>query len=120
MKNLLILIVAIAVFLHFYPQPEVENFYNEQKESLMTIFSEATETSAGLNLQTVTKDIEAQFPSFRKSERKHALSIPESKKTVKTYYYTHCVDSPKRDKKLHVDNQVKICRVLKRYTRFMN
>jgi hypothetical protein len=120
MKNLLILIVAIAVFLHFYPQPEVDQFYQEQKESLMAIFSEATETSAGLNLSTVTKDIEALFPTFRKSEKKHTLTIIESKKSVKAFYSTHCTGKALRDKKLHVDNQEKICRTLKRYSRFMN
>jgi hypothetical protein len=44
MKNLLILIVAIALFLHFYPQPEVTKFYNEQKEALLEGFSDFSDT----------------------------------------------------------------------------
>ncbi len=119
MKNLLILIVAIAVFLHFYPQPEVEQFYQEQKESLLTAFSEATDTGVSLNLNKVTQDIEAQFASFRKSEKKHAATITASKKSVKAYYSTHCIGKEIRDKKLHVDNQQKVCKILVRYSSFI-
>jgi hypothetical protein len=44
MKNLLILIVSAALFLHFYPQPEVTKFYDEQKNSLLDGFAEFSDT----------------------------------------------------------------------------
>ena len=48
MKNLLILIVAVALFLHFYPQPELDDWFAQQKETILTSFSEATDTQVSL------------------------------------------------------------------------
>ena len=44
MKNILILIVAAAVFLHFYPQPEVTKFYEDKKNMLLDSFAEFTKS----------------------------------------------------------------------------
>ena len=44
MKNLLILIVAAALFLHFYPQPELEDWFSEKKVTAIAIFAKATDT----------------------------------------------------------------------------
>ncbi len=56
MKNLLILIVAAAVYLHFYPQPEVTKFYNETKQSLLDGFSKFSDTSVRLKADKIFID----------------------------------------------------------------
>ncbi len=119
MKNILILIVAFAVFLHFYPQPKLEAFYQEQKEAVLAAFSEATDTGVSLKLERVAEDINAKSSTFRKSEKAHAATITESKASVQLYYETYCKGRGKKDTKLHPNNQAEICRVLANYTSFM-
>lgn len=116
MKNLLILIVFAAVFLHFYPQPEVTDWYNEQKEAALKIFSDATDTSVSLKADKIYKDLEPKFGSFRESEIKRLKEITSSKDNVKAFYTDFC--SNKRDRKFHVDNQKLVCQTISRYTKY--
>ncbi len=117
MKNLLILIVAIAVFLHFFPQPEVEKLYQEQVESLSSIFSGAGGVS--LKLEKVQQDVEAEFATFRKAEKKHAQNITSTRESIIEYYHKHCARNSKRDHTFHADNQKKVCAVFIKYSKYM-
>lgn len=118
MKKLLILIVAAAVFLHFYPQPEVEKFYQEQKDAALNAFSEATDTSVRLKVSKVQEDLAKEYSSFRKSEKKRAEQISSTRNNITDYYQTYCVNQPKKDVKFHPDNQKKICQTISKYAKY--
>lgn len=118
MKNLLILIVAIAVFLHFYPQPELDKWFEQQKSIVLTKFSEATSTQVQLSPERVAKDIAKHFNTFRESERNHTHSITSSRSSIKQYYKEYCSQSVKRDQKLHQENQKKVCQSINKYTKY--
>ena len=108
MKNLLILIVAAALFLHFYPQPELEAWYAEQKAMVLGKFSDATDTKVRLSSQKVYRDIEASFDQFNSDEIKFVKEITESRESVKTFFASYC-DTEKQTPKLHKKNQKLVC-----------
>jgi len=118
MKNLLILIVAAAVFLHFYPQPEVEKFYQEQKNAALNAFSEATDTSVRLKVSKVQEDLAKEYASFRKSEKKRAEQLSSTRDNITDYYRTYCSSQPKKDVKFQQNNQNKICKVITKYSKY--
>lgn len=118
MKNLLILIVAVAVFLHFYPQPELEDWYQKQKAMVLETFGEATSTKVRLSADRVYKDIEKQFNTFRDSERNYIQSVTSSRTGIKTYYAEFCQSTNKRDNKLHPANQKKVCTIMAGYSKY--
>lgn len=116
MKNILILIVFAAVFLHFYPQPAVTSWYEQKKETVLEMFSDATDTKARLKADRVYKDLEPKFNQFRPSEVKYVKQITSSRRAIKDYYGENC--SGKRDTKLHANNQALVCQTISKYTNF--
>ncbi len=114
MKNLLILIVAAAVFLHFYPQPELETWYQEQKESILTGFNNATDTKVKLSVKKVYSDLERKFDHFTTEEITYATELTSERDKVITFYKEHC-DKPKPDYNFQTANQKMVCKVIGRY-----
>lgn len=114
MKNLLILIVFAAVFLHFYPQPEVTKFYEEQKANVLGKFSDATDTRVRLKADKIYTDLEPEFNSFRPSEIERLKEITLNRNSVKSYYSEYC--SNKRDSKFHRSNQDLVCKTISKYS----
>ena len=114
MKNLLILIVAAAVFLHFYPQPELENWYQEQKESILTGFNNATDTKVKLSVKKVYSDLEREFKHFTPEEITYATELTSDRDKVIKFYKTYC-DKPKPDYNFQTANQKIVCKVIGKY-----
>lgn len=108
MKKLLILIVAAAIFLHFYPQPELEAWYGENKAMVLEKFSDATDTKVRLSSQKVYRDIESSFDQFNSEEIKFVQEITASREAVKTFFTTYC-ENTKHTPKLHKKNQKLVC-----------
>ena len=114
MKKLLILIVVIALFLHFYPQPKLESWYNEQKNSALETFSDATDTKVRIKIDVIITDLKPHLGSFNSKELNYLNEITKSRHTVKAFYTTTCIEK-KRYKKLQVMNKNKICKVISKY-----
>lgn len=115
MKNLLILIVAFALFLHFYPQPELERWYNDKKESALKLFSKATDTKVRLKSDKIFTDLAPQLQSFNVEEQKHLHEITATRDNVKDFYETYC-GTNKRHFAFHPNNQAKVCRTIAKYS----
>lgn len=118
MKNILILIVAAAVFLHFYPQPEVTKFYNETKESLLEGFSEFSDTNVSLKADKIFIDLEPQFDSFSLDEVNSLKEITSSRDNVNSFYQEYC-KGKKRSTIFHHTNQAKICNTIGQYANML-
>ncbi len=114
MKNLLILIVAAAVFLHFYPQPELKSWFNEQKTNVLSEFSEATDTNVRLNPTKIYRDLESSFDQFNGEEIKFVKELTSSRENVKTFYSDYC-QNKKSTPKLHRTNQTLVCKTITPY-----
>ena len=114
MKNILILIVAAAVFLHFYPQPEVTKFYNETRESLLKGFSEFSDTSVRLKADKILIDLKSELDSFSSDEVNALKALTSSRSNVSSFYQDYCKNK-KRSAIFHPTNQAKICTTISQY-----
>lgn len=114
MKNLLILIVAAAVFLHFYPQPEVTKFYNDTKETLLHGFSEFSDTNVRLKADKILIDLKPDLNSFSSEEVDYLKEITSSRDNVNSFYQEYCKDE-KRSAIFHSTNQSKVCKTIAQY-----
>lgn len=114
MKNLLILIVAISVYLHFYPNAEVTKIYNEKIEWLSDTLSEYTDTKARLKSSIIYENLEPKFASFSEKEIAHLKELSDSRSNVKDFNEKFC-ETPKRDLVFHVNNQANICKEISTY-----
>ena len=114
MKKLLILIVAIAVFLHFNPQPELENKFEEYKAMIIEIFSDATDTKVRLKTSKIFDDLSSQFESFSSKEVDKLKAITLDRKSVKDFYSQYCF-AEKGHPIFHSANLEKVCKTINQY-----
>lgn len=114
MKNILILIVFAAVFLHFYPQPEVTNFYNKTKESWQDGFAEFSDTSVRLKSDKILIDLKPELQHFSPKEIVLLEEVASSRKNVNDFYQDYC-KSKKRSNVFHPKNQTKVCKTIAKY-----
>ena len=114
MKNILILLVAAAVFLHFYPQPEVTSFYNKTKESLQDSFSEFSDTSVRLKPDKILIDLKPELKHFSNEEVESLKEMTSSRANVNSFYQNFCRNK-KRSTIFHPNNQSKVCTTISHY-----
>jgi hypothetical protein len=118
MKNLLILIVAAALFLHFYPQPELEDWFVEQKATAIATFSKVTNTQVKLKADKIYNDLESQFNSFSTDELKFLKNMTIDSESVKVFFTDFC-KANKQTPQLHNENQKKVCNTIEQYSAFL-
>ena len=114
MKNILILIVAAAVFLHFYPQPEVTKLYTETKASLLHSFAEFSDTNVRLKADKILIDLKPELKSFSAKELDSLKEITSSRSNVNAFFQDYCKHK-KRSATFHPTNQSKICKTISKY-----
>jgi hypothetical protein len=114
MKKLLILIVAAALFLHFYPQPKLDDWFTQQKTMFLDKFSEATDTKVRLKADKIYTDLESQLTSFNSDEQAFLKKITADRKLVKTFYNDYC-ESKEQSPHFHRANQIKVCNTIAQY-----
>jgi len=114
MKNILILIVAAAVYLHFYPQPKLEAEFEKYKQEFLSLFSDATDTGIRLKSDKIFKDLEPQFNSFTQREISKLKEITSTRANVKQFYQQQC-NSNKGHPVFHPTNIEKVCNTIANY-----
>jgi hypothetical protein len=114
MKNLLILIIAAALFLHFYPQPEVTKFYDEQKNSLLDAFAEFSDTKVRLKADKIFIDLEPKLTQFSPEEVTYLKEITQSRSNVNSFFEEYC-KSKKRSVIFRSSNQIEVCKTISQY-----
>ena len=115
MKILLILIVATALFLHFYPQPEVDDWFEEQKTVVLDAFSESTDTQVRLKSDKIYSDLKNQLIHFSNDEKDFLKEITSDRESVKTFFVDFC-EGNKQSPNFHRENQEKVCRKISEYS----
>ncbi len=114
MKKLLILLVATAVYLHFYPQSAATAFYNKAKDDVLSFFSKISDTKIRLKPDKIYTELSPKFTSFSDTEITHLEQITSSRTNVKEFYTWVCVNKT-RDHIFHFKNQQEVCKTIKRY-----
>ncbi|MEI6893586.1 MAG: hypothetical protein V5789_02935 [Colwellia sp.] len=118
MKNLLFLIVAGALYLHFYPNEKVTKFYNDSKQAALASFKEFSDTKVRLKPDKIYQDLEGNLDHFSEEEVKHLKEITASRENVKVFYQTIC-KTVKRDIVFHITNEKKVCSTINHYTNLL-
>jgi len=114
MKKLLILIVAAAIFLHFYPQPKLESWFNEQKSMVLAKFSSATDTKVRLKSDKIYLDLKPKFSQFNADEQTFLKELTSSRDSVVEFYEKYC-NAQQATPKLHQKNQKLVCDKMNEY-----
>lgn len=115
MKKLLILIVAGALYFHFYPNEKLNTWLLAQKEVVLGSFSDATDTKIRLKSDKIYEDLQKHFAKFSAKEEQYVAEITASRTSVKEFYYEYC-NTNKQTAKLHRENVKKVCEVINRYS----
>ena len=120
MKHLLILIVAVALYLHFYPNEEATELYNDGKQELLDGFSEFSDTKVRLKVDKIYTDLESasELGSFSEKEIERLKVITSSRQVVKEFYTQIC-QTDKRDIVFHITNEKKVCSTISKYTNLL-
>lgn len=118
MKNLLFLIVSASLYLHFYPNEKVTQFYNESKSVLLESFSEFSDTKIRLKADKIYLDLENELATFSEQEIESLKEITSSRDSVEAFYLTVC-KTDKRDYIFHITNEKKICATISRYSNML-
>jgi len=115
MKKLLILIVAAALYFHFYPNEKLNAWLSEQKAMVLSVFSDATDTKVRLKADKIYQDLSRDFAQFTTKEQEYIAEITSNRKSVKSFYNQYC-DTKKQTPKLHRENLAKVCQVISQYS----
>ncbi|MCP4985161.1 MAG: hypothetical protein GY928_03550 [Colwellia sp.] len=115
MKHLLILIVAAALYFHFYPNEQVTNFYQEKITHLKSFFSEVGNTSIRLKSDKIYSDLEGELASFSEKEIERLKVITSSRDVVREFYHQIC-QTNQRDIIFHIKNEKKVCNTISHYS----
>ena len=108
MKKILILIVVIALFLHFNPQPEVNEFLEEQKTSFLDTMAEFSGTKVRMKSSTIIEKMDDQLASFSPAEMQKLKEITLTRSSVRSYFNKHC-KAGQSDPEFHSQKHQKVC-----------
>jgi len=117
MKKLLILIIMAAIFLHFYPQPKLETWFNEQRTMALNAFSKATDTKVSLKADKIYQDLKPRLAQFNDEEKTYLKELTSSQDSVVNFYNKYC-ESQHVTPKFHQKNQSLVCTTMTKYQSF--
>lgn len=118
MKKLLIVIVVGAIYFHFYPNEKLNSWVFEQKEFVLSYFSDATDTKVRLKSDKIYQDLAKDFGQFNSQEKAYVAEITSSREKVKRFNEQYC-KSKKQTPKLHRDNLAKVCHTIGKYSNLL-
>lgn len=111
MKKILILIVGIALYLHFYPQPELIQLYEDKKSELLTQLESSTKVTFKVNLADTYRLWEKELSGFSKQELSNLKEVLTSFDSVTNFYDENCHGNV-TIKLFYADNHDKVCNKL--------
>jgi hypothetical protein len=118
MKKLLILIVAGALYFHFYPNEKLNSWLFEQKQTVLGYFSDATDTQVRLKSDKIYQDLAKDFGQFNSQEKAFVAEMTSSREKVKTFNEQYC-KTKRQTPKLHRDNLAKVCYTISKYSNLL-
>ena len=113
-KKILIIIVAAAVYLHYYPNEELTNWYNSSKEEAQTKFADISDTNARVAPSKLISVLQQDFKTFSKNEVTYVKSLAESRESLREFHKSYCLTEKNNDR-LSRDHLLKVCSTLEQY-----
>ncbi len=114
MKKLLIIIVAIAVYLHFYPNEELNAWYDKTKQQAKTKFSDIADTKARVSPTKLISGLQQDFKTFSKKEVAYVEQLAESRDNLRAFHKEYC-EVTKDNIRLRRDHLILVCNKLEQY-----
>lgn len=108
MKKLLILIVSAAIYLHFFPNPELTQFYEDKKSQFLNKMSQSSQVTFKKKMNNIYNEIKADYVGFSATELAKLKDITESVESIEQFNEEYCVKG-KKNKNFHPDHIDKIC-----------
>lgn len=115
MKKILILILSIALFLHFFPQPEISQWYEKTKEEILDQAADATTTVNKLKSSKIYQELKDEYIGFSDAELSEIKALTETVDSVERFYKESCTSSGNGSSKFHPDNLYKVCNKIKQH-----
>lgn len=117
MKKLLILIVAMALYFHYNPNPQLNAWLKTQKESVLAYFSDATDTRVKLKAEKIYQDLSNDFAQFNEQELNYLKIMTSSRGRIEVFFTQYCKTGT-QSLEFHRDNQAKVCKAIEQYSNF--
>lgn len=114
MKKLLILIAFFLVYLHFYPNPQITEFYEQQKQQLLSMFNSATDTKIRLRPEKIYEDLTNKLNTFTEEEQSYLQQLTHSRQEIKAFFEKHCEHKEYNDQ-LHPKHVTLVCEAIRRH-----
>jgi len=102
------------VYLHFYPRPELNAWFEQQKQTIFSEVEKATDTKVRLKADKIFSDLKGEFKSFREEEITQLKKITSSRETVNHFYDKYC-QHKNSNPVIHHTNVAKICHTIDNY-----
>ncbi|WP_371187590.1 hypothetical protein [Thalassotalea maritima] len=114
MKNLLIIIVAIAVYLHYYPNQELNAWYDKQLNTAQTMFNEVAGTKLRISPKKVITVLSKELQNYSNSELAYVEQITDSRDNLRAFYSDYCPEL-KPNRKLRRAYVRQVCKAVDDY-----
>ncbi|WP_394171811.1 hypothetical protein [Thalassotalea litorea] len=108
MKKILILIVAAAVYLHYYPSPQLNAWWEEQKTAIDNKFNDVMDTKARVSPSKLLSVMAGDLRKASKNERAYIEQLTESRDNIRNYYNEYC-STGKHNRRLSKNLQLNLC-----------
>lgn len=119
MKKLLILIVFGAVFLHYFPQPELETWYEDKKSYVLDEVSKATDTQIRLSVKKVMDEIAPKIEHLNEEQQDYIKEVTSDRASVNDFFIENCKEGSKNNEMLTKANVAQVCQVMGKYQSLM-
>ena len=113
-KNLIIVIAAGALFLHFYPQPELTQWFDAQKNKAIVSFAQVTDVKVRLKSDVIYNELKPKFSQFNSKEQAFLKELTRSRQSVIDFYQQFC-QTKRYTANLHRKNQTLVCNKISQY-----
>ncbi|TLU65710.1 hypothetical protein FE810_07230 [Thalassotalea litorea] len=114
MKKLLILIVAAAVYLHYYPSPQLNAWWQQSLQWLDDKTSDYTDTKVGVKPSKLVTVLQPHFDKYSKMEEAYIRELATSRDNIREFHRQYC-EEPKGNRRLNRNNQRQVCDVISQY-----
>lgn len=111
MKKIFILIVAAAVYLHFYPSSELGVWWKQQLQWLDEQTSEYTDTKVRVRPSKLVTVLTPEFSKYSRMEEAYIRELAESRENIKEFYFEYC-NEPNVNRRLNRVLQNRVCEVI--------
>ncbi|TKB46611.1 hypothetical protein [Thalassotalea mangrovi] len=108
MKKIIILIVAAAVYLHFYPSPQLNAWWESQKAWMDGHVNEFADTRARVSPSKLLTVMSPHLKKYSKSERSYVEELATSRENIRDYYNEFC-SGGNYNRRLNRELQQQLC-----------